>query len=116
SAPAASRSTTTTFAPWRAKAADVARPIPLPPPVMSATLPVKSILIASARCFTRNELPSMRLARRRPIEKLLDAIIVERAGLGIARQAEVEDFLRDILRHIERHRVLARHCGRAHAC
>src|SRR5215475_5325310 len=42
-APAPSRSTTTTFAPCRANATDVARPMPLPPPVTSATLPVKSI-------------------------------------------------------------------------
>ena len=49
SAPALSRSTTTTFAPWRANAADVARPIPLPPPVTSATLPVKSIRPTSKR-------------------------------------------------------------------
>src|SRR5437588_4192596 len=46
SAPARS---TTTFAPWRAKAADVARPIPLPPPVTSATLPAKSISLPSAQ-------------------------------------------------------------------
>jgi hypothetical protein len=42
SAPASSRSTT--FAPWRANATDAARPIPLPLPVTSATLPVKSFV------------------------------------------------------------------------
>src|ERR1700719_1249379 len=42
SAPAVSRSTTTTLAPLLAKATAVARPMPLPAPVISATLPVKS--------------------------------------------------------------------------
>src|SRR5437016_14452928 len=47
SAPAVSRSTTTTLAPLLAKASAVARPMPLPAPVISATLPVKSSSIAS---------------------------------------------------------------------
>src|SRR5215204_1709298 len=45
---AASRSTTTTLAPLLAKASAVARPMPFPAPVISATLPVKSISIASS--------------------------------------------------------------------
>src|SRR5438552_180098 len=45
SAAAPARSTTTTLAPCRAKPAAAARPMPLPPPVISATLPVKSILL-----------------------------------------------------------------------
>src|SRR6185312_11085408 len=38
-----SRSTTTTFAPPLAKPSEVARPMPPPPPITIATLPVKSI-------------------------------------------------------------------------
>src|SRR4051794_27276372 len=48
SPPSLSRSTTTTFAPDFAKASAVARPMPFPAPVISATLPVKSISIASS--------------------------------------------------------------------
>src|SRR5438552_15866590 len=48
SPPAASRSTTTTLAPFLPKASAVARPMPLPAPVISATLPVKSRSIASS--------------------------------------------------------------------
>src|SRR5258708_34701319 len=44
SPPAASRSTITTLAPRPAKPRVVARPMPLPPPVTSATLFLKSIL------------------------------------------------------------------------
>src|SRR5205814_3803717 len=43
---AVSRSTRTTLAPPLAKPSAVARPMPLPPPVISATLPVKSRSIA----------------------------------------------------------------------
>ena len=45
SAAVPSRSTTTTRAPRCAKATEAARPIPLPPPVIRATFPVKSILL-----------------------------------------------------------------------
>src|SRR3954453_20771444 len=48
SPPSLSRSTTTTFAPDFAKASAVARPMPFPAPVISATFPVKSISIASS--------------------------------------------------------------------
>src|SRR5262245_48767514 len=44
SPPAASRSTTTTLAPPRANPIDEARPMPLPPPVTRATLPLKSMV------------------------------------------------------------------------
>src|SRR3954467_11204340 len=48
SPPAASRSTTTIFAPDFAKASAVARPMPFAAPVISATLPVKSSSIVSS--------------------------------------------------------------------
>src|SRR5207253_10496348 len=47
SPPAVSRSTTTTLAPLLPKASAVARPMPLPAPVISATLPVKSSSMGS---------------------------------------------------------------------
>src|SRR5690349_24894006 len=53
SPPAVSRSTTTTFAPLRANPRAVARPMPLPPPVISATLPLKSMVSSGGSCRTR---------------------------------------------------------------
>ena len=47
--PASSRSATTTRAPSRAKARDSARPIPLAPPVTTATLPFKLSIGLPAR-------------------------------------------------------------------
>src|SRR5262245_14348442 len=44
SPPAVSRSTTTILAPPRANPIDPARPMPLPPPVTRATLPLKSMV------------------------------------------------------------------------
>src|SRR4051794_40142521 len=53
SPPDASRSTTTTLAPSLANPSAVARPMPLPAPVISATLPLKS-MVSSAFQLTGN--------------------------------------------------------------
>src|SRR3954465_5668247 len=58
SPPSESRSTTPTFAPDFAKASAVARPMPFPAPVISATLPVKSISTASS--FIAQQADSLR--------------------------------------------------------
>src|SRR5690242_16496071 len=66
-----SRSTRTTLAPARANSKAVARPMPLAPPVTSATLPVKSIassvaLGAILACRPAAPPPFMPLSFRRP--------------------------------------------------
>ena len=48
-------------------------------------------------------------------EKFPGAEIVEFAGFGKARQAQIEDFFRHLFRRRQRHRVLARHDLRPHA-
>ena len=52
SAPPRLTSTTATRAPCLTKAAQVARPIPLPPPVTNAKRPVKDIFRSSGRCYS----------------------------------------------------------------
>src|SRR4051794_32108110 len=54
-------------------------------------------------------------SRRLPGHELLDAIIIQRPGLAVGRQAEIDDLLRTLLRRIKCHGIFARHCGRAHA-
>src|SRR5689334_9816997 len=76
SPPAVSRSTTTTFAPWRANPRAVARPMPLPPPVISATLPLKSMV--SSGDFYRFRLSQ----RTASVEKLAPCLLETGPDIG----------------------------------
>src|SRR5690242_16181852 len=66
SPPAVSRSTTTTFAPLRANPRAVARPMPLPAPVISATLPLKSMVSSGGFCRARLSQPIVSVEKLAP--------------------------------------------------
>src|SRR5690349_13175310 len=66
SPPAVSRSTTTTFAPLRANPRAVARPMPLPAPVISATLPLKSMVSSGGFCGARLSQPIVSVEKLAP--------------------------------------------------
>src|SRR5690349_6886039 len=76
SQPAVSRSTTTTFAPLRANPSAVARPMPLPPPVISATLPLKSMFSSGDFTPARLSQPTV------PVEKLASRLLKRGPDIG----------------------------------
>src|SRR5437899_3999066 len=82
SPPAVSRSTTTTLAPLLPKASAVARPMPLPAPVISATLPVKSRSMTSSLCLLADQpRPSCQIRHQFADQVARD--LVEQIAVGV---------------------------------
>src|SRR6516164_9075017 len=112
SPPAVSRSTTTTLAPSRAKPSAVARPMPFPAPVISATLPLKSIVSSAA--LGRSTV-SLRAERSNPrIEELPPCLLETDPHIGSQRTPHF-DVERIVVGAPEHDLGLAEQGARAHA-